>query len=95
MRQVGLLPGSNLFGDEVPPKTPDRYKTALGKLKATPRKAISWYAEEHQLNLMATSVWPWITFKQADGSEKPVHIDEIIGDYEVHRINSKRRRQAS
>lgn len=83
MRQLGLLEGSSIFGDEVVVKKPiDKYRTRAGELKSLPLKAIAWYIKLHGLSLKATSVYPTITFGTPDGLEQGVTIQEIVEDYE-------------
>jgi len=83
MRQLGLLKGSNAFGDELPKKQPpDKYKTKSGELKAKAAKAIGWYMKEHDLTAKATGTYPIYYFGTPDGQEQPVYIEEIVADYE-------------
>lgn len=94
-RQLGLLNGSNIFGDEILVPAHSPYRSAVGTLKSKPRKAIKWYMEEHELTLLAASYWPYITFKVSDGNEQKVHIGLIVDDYENYRSKSQRRRVES
>lgn len=85
MRQLGLLEGSNIFGDEVPQgKQPtDPFRTKLGEIKKMPLKAIGWYIKEHGLKLQGSSAYPVIQFELQDGNEQGVYIEEIVQDYEA------------
>ncbi|WIE74512.1 hypothetical protein [Curtobacterium sp. MCSS17_007] len=83
MKQLGLLEGSNIFGDEVPEKQPDPYRTADGEIRALPSKAILWYVKEHGLTLWATGAWPTIYFVTEDDQQQGVTIGEIVEDYQA------------
>ena len=82
MRQLGLLQGSNILGDELA-VAPDPYRTKDGQLKNSTEKAILWYIKENTLSLKSTGAWPKIFFGTDDGNEQGVYIEEIVNDYEA------------
>jgi hypothetical protein len=80
VKQLGLLSGSNILGDEVI-KTPDPYRTADGQLSSQSNKAILWYIKHNTLSLKSTGAYPKIYFGTDDGQEQSVEIEEIAIDY--------------
>jgi hypothetical protein len=83
MRQLGMLNGSNLFGDLVPEKHLDQYKARDGALNSRSQKAISWYMEQNDLALEAIGSYPQIAFRTSDGEVQSVFIEEISNDYQA------------
>jgi hypothetical protein len=83
MRQLGMLEGSNILGDEAPgnKRMADPFRTGEGFLKAKSLRAINWYVEQHDLTLKAIAVYPTFYFGTSDGQEQGVDIEEIVSDY--------------
>lgn len=88
MRQLGILEGSDIFGDKVE-ITADPYRTSDGQLKSKTEKAILWYIQEHSLSLRSAGTWPKLFFGTEDGQEQPVEIEEIVSDYEARHWRNK------
>lgn len=83
MRQLGILHGSSVFGDDLVGHE-DRFRTKLGTLKDKPLKAIRWYEKEHALKLEGAGAYPYFYFRTSDLQEQKVHLGEIVSDYEAH-----------
>ena len=83
MRQLGMLQGSNILGDEIPDNTKlaDPFRTSEGFLKAKSLRAIGWYQVQHDLTLKAHAAYPIFYFGTSDGQEQGVTIEEIVGAY--------------
>lgn len=83
MKQIGILPGSSIFGDD--PHTYASLRDKRGELKSRVIKAVSWYAEQRSLKAKATGAFPYIYFSDVNGNEEKAHIEQILAEYEQSR----------
>lgn len=90
MKQLGILEGSNLFGDDINLSSKDPYKTTDGRITNTAQKAILWYVKENNLRLKSSGAWPTLYFRTEDDQEQPVAITEIMTDYDARNQRNHR-----